>query len=302
MKNSDLTKGHSFMFISMLFSSLNYIALRFLLPKWMTGIDATFFRLTGAMILFWITSLFIKNTKVNKHDAKIIFLSGLFLLFPSMLTSNLAIQYSSVIDVSIIMTTPPVIVAIASIFIYKTKISFLNGLGLFLSMGGAVFLIVCGQTHQKGEGHLLGNLFAIISACTYGFYILSLKPFANRYSPSSLLRWIFLSSSIGAIPLGIIFLDKAPIMHHPDLMSILAVAFIIIFPSFFSFLLIPPAMKRIGHQMVSMYMDIIPIVVTALTVILKMDKLYWSQPVAIIIILSGVYISSRAVQKDKNQV
>ena len=212
---------------------------------------------------------------------------------------KLAIQYSSIIDVSIIMTTPPVLVAIISIIIDKTRISFWNGVGIFLSIGGAVFLILIGKTHQ-GEGRdMLGNIFAVISSLAYSFYLISLRKCSGKYHPVSLMKWVFLAGSIGAIPLGIIFLGKAPIIHHPSTIAILLLLFVIIFPSFLSFLLMPQAIKRIGHQLVSMYQDLIPVLATILAIIFKMDKLFWDQPVAIAIILLGVFISSRTVKKEQ---
>ena len=234
-----------------------------------------------------------------KEDSKMVLLGGLLGLFPFMVFFNMAIQYSSIIDVSIIMTTPPVLVAIVSAIIDKTKISFRHGLGIFLSIGGAVFLILIGKTHAGSGRDLLGNLFAVISACAYTFYLISMRKCSVKYHPVSLMRWVFLAGSIGALPLGIIFLGKAPILHHPSTVAILLLLFVIIFPSFLSFLLMPPAIKRIGHQLVSMYQDLIPVLATILAIIFKMDKLYWDQPVAIVIILIGVYISSSAVKKEQ---
>lgn len=299
MRNNDFIKGHTYMFIATLFFSMNFLALKYLLPTWMSGYDATFFRIVGALVLFWITSLFVKGNKIEKKDAMTILMSGLFGLFPFMIFFNMAIEYSSVIDVSIIMTTPPVIIAIASIFVYKTKISLKNGIGLFLSIGGAIFLILIGGSNQTADRSLMGNIFAIISACCYAFYLMSLKKCSEKYHPISLLKWVFLAATLGAIPLGVIFLHKAPIMHHPDSSALLVLAFVILFPSFLSFLLIPPAIHKIGHQLVSMYQDLIPVLATIMAISLKMAKLYWDQPVAIVIILIGVYISSSAVKREQ---
>ncbi len=299
MKNSDFAKGHLLMFIATVFFSLNFIVLKYLMPAWMTGYDATFFRICGGCLLFWITSFFVKNTPIDKSDRMMVFLGGILGLFPFMVFFNMAIQYSSVIDVSIIMTTPPVLVAIISIIIDKTRISFWNAVGIFLSIGGAVFLILIGRTHQ-GEGRdMLGNIFAIISSIAYSFYLISMRKCSTKYNAVSLMRWVFLAGSIGAIPLGIIFLGKAHIMHHPSTIPVLLLLFVIFFPSFLSFLLMPQAIKRIGHQLVSMYQDLIPVLATILAIAFKMDKLFWDQPVAIAIILLGVFISSRTVKKEQ---
>ena len=115
-----------------------------------------------------------------------------------------------------------------------------------------------------------------------------------------MLRWVFLSACIGAIPLGIIFWDSIPIYHHPSTLAVLLLLFVIIFPSFAAYLLVPPAIKRIGQQLVAMYQNLMPILTTILALIFKTNKLYWDQPIAVVVILLGVYISSKALKKDNN--
>ena len=301
MKGSAFVKGHLLMIISTIFFSFNFIMLKYLMPHWMNGYDATFFRITFAMILFWGSSLFIKNTSIDKSDYKTLFLSGFFGLFPFILFFNMALQYSSAVDVSVIMTTPPVLVVIITIIVDKVKISIQNAFGLFLSIGGAVFLIVVGKTGGGSGRDIVGNLFAVISSVAYAYYLFSLRQCSKKYNPISLLRWVFLAASLIAIPLGVIFLPHAQLIHHPSAEAILILTCIILFPSFLSFLLMPKAIKFIGQQLVSMYQDILPVFVTILAILFKMDKLYWDQPVAIAIILLGVYISSSAVKKTKNK-
>ena len=282
MKISSFTTGHLLMFTSTLLSSLNYVALKHLMPTWLNGFDTTFFRIIGATILFWLTSLIFKkyNTPIDKEDRLMIFLGGLLGLFPCLFFFNLAIQYSSIIDVSMISTTPPVVVVIVAAIVDKTKITFMNGVGLFLAIAGAIFLILIRKSNVGSGRDMMGNIFAIISSCAYTFFLFSLRKCSNKYQPTNLLRWVFLSACIGAIPLGFIFAYKAPIVQHPNTIAILILLFVIFFPSFLAYLVMPPAIKRIGQQLVSMYQNLLPILTTILALILHMDRLYWDQPVA----------------------
>ena len=301
MKSSEFFKGHLLMFIGTVFFSFNFIMLKYMMPRWMNGYDATFFRITGALILFWVSSLFIKNSSIDKSDYKTLFFSGFFGLFPFMIFFNMALEYSSVIDVSIIMTSPPVLVVLITMIFDKVRISMKNALGLALSIGGAVFLILVGKTGGDTGRDMMGNIYAVISSVAYAYYLFSLRQCSKKYNPISLLRWVFLAAALGAIPLGIIFLPHAPLIHHPSFDAILILSCIILFPSFLSFLLIPKAIKFIGQQLVSMYQDLIPILATILAILFKMGKLHWDQPIAIIIILIGVYISSAEVKKAKDK-
>ncbi len=299
MNNTKLLSGHLTMFFSTLFFGLNIPVLKFLMPEWLSGVDATFFRVVGATILFWIVSLFVKNDKIEKGDRLLILFSGMFGLFFFLYLFNLGVEYSSPIDISIIMTTPPVLVVIFSSILFKTKISKLKILGVIVSLSGALMLILMGHG-EGGTRSLKGNIFGVLSAISYACYLISIKKTSAKYKPITLLRWTFLSCSIMTIPFTLMQVEVAPIWHNAPTEPILLLASVILFPTFISYLLIPIAVKRIGHELVSMYQYLIPVVATAAAVIMKLDKLHWDQPIAAVIIVLGVYITSIANKRMIN--
>lgn len=299
MGDNKLMSGHIAMFLSTLFFGLNIPVLKFLMPEWITGVDATFFRVAGATILFWLVSLFMKNDKIEKGDRLLILFSGMFGLFFFLYLFNLGVEYSSPIDISIIMTTPPVLVVVLSSILFKTKISKLKISGVIISLAGALMLILMGQG-EGGTRSLKGNLFGVLSAISYACYLISIKRTSVKYKPVTLLRWTFLSCCILTIPFTFLQVKVAPIWHHPPIEPVLLLASVILFPTFLSYLLIPVAVKRIGHELVAMYQYLIPVVATATAVFMKLDKLHWDQPIAAAIIILGVYITSLANKKLQN--
>lgn len=294
--NTKAPIGHFAMFLATLFFGLNIPAIKVLMPNWISAIDATFFRLGGATILFWIVSAFIKNDKIDKKDYLIIFLGGMIGLFSFIYFLNLGIYYSSPVDISIILTMPPILVIIFSAIIYKTKITKIKALGIIISLVGAFMIILIGH-HTGAVRSLKGNIYGIISAACYASYILIIKGPSEKYKAVSLLRWVFLSSLIIALPFGIYHSIHSNLILEPQWKPILILLFVILFPTFISYLLIPIAIKKIGHEIVAMYQYLIPVVATAAAIALKLDKLHWIQPISAIIILIGVYITSRAINK-----
>lgn len=293
--NNSRLVGHISMSLSILFFGLNIPALKSVMPYWFNGMDATFFRLTGATILLWIVSTMFKKEKIDKQDRLMILLSGMLGLFFFIYLFNLAVEYSSPVDISIIMTTPPILVVLISSVIFKTRITGLKLLGVLLSLLGALMIIIIGHSSPEATRSLKGNIFGILSALCYAFYIISIKKTSEKYSPITLLKWIFLGSCIGAIPLGIISkFWQSNIIMHPQLEPMLILSFVILFPTFLSYMLIPVAIKRIGHEIVSMYQYLIPVIASATAIMLKMDTLHWDQPIAAVVIVVGVYITSLA--------
>ncbi|MFI3322193.1 MAG: DMT family transporter [Rikenellaceae bacterium] len=292
MNRKEIITGHIVIFLAVLFFGFNITALKVLMPQWMSATDATFFRLAGGTALFWFASLFIKNDKIESKDWKKLIFSGMLGLFSYLWLFDLGIEYTSAVDVSIIMSMPPVLVVVLSHFFYKSHISTEKAVGLALSLGGALMLILIG--HESGAARTMkGNLYSIGAAVCYASYLISIKQPSEKYQPITLLRWIFLFATLISLPFTLKQVVAAPIFAHFELKPTLLLLFVVLFPTFLSYLFMPMAIKRIGQDLVSIYLYLIPVITTTTAIVLKMDKLHWDQPVAVFIIFLGVYVSSR---------
>ncbi|MGL4293846.1 MAG: DMT family transporter [Bacteroidales bacterium] len=298
-KGNKIVLGHLLIFFSILFFGLNIPVLKLLLPHWMSFNDATVFRLLGATTLFWIASCFIKNDPIDKKDWWIIILSGMIGLFSFFYFFSLSVQLSSPIDLSIILTLPPIIVVLFSAIIYKTPISGLKILGVLLSIAGALLIILLQHHGSDTTRSMKGNIYGVISAICYALYILAIKKPSEKYKSITFLRWVFLFACLPSIPLLLGSFKDALILHQPEPEPVLLLLFVVFFPTFISYLLIPLAIRRIGHELVSMYQYLIPVVATVTAILMKIDKLQWDQPIAAVIILTGVYLTSLANKRSQ---
>lgn len=292
MNRGDLSVGHMAMVLSVLFFGLNIPALKQLMPEWLTASDSTVFRLAGGAILFWVVSIFTKNDKIERSDWLSLVMSGVLGLFSFIFFFNLGIENSSPVDVSIIMAMPPVLVVIFSAILFKEHISGRALIGLLLSFSGALMLILIGH-ETTAPRTMKGNLYTTIAAVCYAFYLISIKKTSAKYTPISQLRWIFLFAALISIPIGISGVLKSKIVTDPSAMPLLTLLLIILLPTFLAYLLMPIAIKRIGERAVSSYLYFIPVITSVAAIITKMDRLHWDQPVAVAIILLGVFLSSK---------
>jgi drug/metabolite transporter (DMT)-like permease len=288
---SQMIKGNALIFISTLFFGLNIPALKILIPEWMSAVDVTVARFMGAAILMWITSLFVKNEPIAKNDRWRIFLCGGVALFAFIYLFSLSLKFASPIDVSIILTTPPIIVTALSVIIYKERVSKLEILGIAISFAGAIAVILSQGSSAKGSDNLLGDLIAFAACICYAIYLLGITGPTKRYSPVNLTRWVLLSASIVAIPFAFSF-PESKLVTDPQFEPIALIAFVVVFPTYVAYLTVAPAIKLIGSELVSMYQYLVPVIATIACVIMKLDTLHWTQPVAIVIILAGVWITN----------
>ena len=241
--------GHFAMFMATLFFGLNIPALKVLIPEWLNFTDAALMRIFGATVLFWISSIFIKNDKIDRKDWWLLILGGMIGLFFFLYLFSLSIYLTSPIDLSIIMTLPPIMVVIISALVYKTKLTKLKIFGVLLSLAGALLIILLEHHGEGAQRSMKGNIFGILSAFCYAIYLIIIKKPSEKYKPITLMRWLFLFSALTAIPFSF-HLPHAKVFHDIQLEPVCMLLFIMIFPSYISYLLIPGSIRRIGQELV----------------------------------------------------
>ncbi|MCM1356783.1 MAG: DMT family transporter [Staphylococcus sp.] len=290
---ADMVKGNLFILISTIFFGVNIPVVKILIPEWMSSVDVTIFRLGGGCVLMWLASIFLKTDRIEHHDYLRIFLGGAAGLFLFMYLFNLSLRYADPIDVSIIMTFPPVFVILIGIIFQHRHTSWLEIIGLAVGFAGAFIVIVAQHGGEKGTDNLLGDCLALASTLCYAFYLVILEGPMHRYSPVSMLRWVFLMSCLPMLFL-LPSLPEAEIFHTADWEPWTCIAFVLLCPTFLSYFLINPAEKLIGSELVSLYQYFLPVVSTLAAVIMKVSTLNWIQVVAMVVIIVGMLITNRA--------
>ena len=293
-----LIKGNLFILLSTIFFGVNIPVVKILIPEWMSAVDVTVFRLGGGCVLMWIASVFIKTEKIERHDYLRIFLGGAVGLFLFMYLFNLALRYADPIDVSIIMTFPPIFVLIIGVVFQHHRTSWLEVLGVIVAFVGAFFVIVTQHHGEKGSDNILGDLLALASTICYAFYLVILEGPMKRYRPVSMLRWVFLLACIPMLFL-VGHLPEAGIFHTKSWEPWLCIAFVLLCPTFLAYFLINPAEKLIGSELVSMYQYLVPVVAMIASVIMHVAGIKFIQVVAMVVIIIGMLMVNKAKRSQK---
>lgn len=290
--------GNLLILVATIFFGVNIPALKILMPEWITGQDAAAIRIGGGTVCMWIASAFIKNSVIERKDWLKIILGGAIGLFMFMYLFCVSLRYASPVTVSIILTLPPIFVIFGGAIFLHRKLSARGLLGAFLGLAGAALVILL-QPHEShiAPDPLKGSLLAIGSAVCYAFYLMILEGPSKKYKTITLMRWVFMFAAIAAIPLYFA-LPKAALITDPHWTPWLIIAFIVLCPTFLSYLMIPPAIKKIGSKMVSLYQYLVPVVALLASLCVGLDHLRWEQPIAILIIIIGMLITNRANRKQ----
>ena len=292
--------GNICILIAVIFWGVNVSVTKALIPEWMTAYGIIIVRLIGGAILMWLASLFVKTSKIQKGDWMKLILGGAIGLFLFIFLFILSLKYGNPIDISIIMTLPPVFVILINVIFLKQRPYWIEYLGVGVSFVGAAIVILDGSKGHAGSNNLLGDILAIVSTICYAFYLVILVGPTKTYKPITMLRWVFLFSDIPALAL-IPFATHEPIFHTTKAVPWIEIAFILFCVTFIAYFLVEPAIKYIGSELVSIYQYLLPVFATISAVLMGLAHLKWLQVIAMGIIVVGMVLTNIG-KKHRKQI
>ena len=273
---------------------LNEPANKVLIPDWISASGVAISRLFGATIVIWIISLFIKREKIQRSDWKLFAWSAVMMM-GFIYVFSLAFNTASAIDVSIILTFQPMLVVLINAIFKHMKVSKLEIIGLIIAFAGAVMVILAGGNVDSGR--FVGDLCAVVAAITYASYLVIIEGPSKRYGTVNLMKWIFLFTSILALPLIFTLPHDMKILSHTEWVPVALLLFIVLFPTVYCYLVTPPSIKMIGSGLFSLYQYLVPVITCIVSIIFKIDSFHWYQPVSLVIIVGGVVLANYGKEK-----
>lgn len=283
--------GNACILVATIFWGVNVSFTKALIPQWMTSESISAVRLVGGCLLFWLASLFVRNARIDRADWKLILLGGVIGLFGFIYLFVMSLRYGNPIDISIIMTLPPMFVLLMGVLFRHARPSWIELVCVAVSFVGAVIVILDGNSGKAGSDNLLGDVLAVASCICYAFYLVILEQPTRKYPPVTLLRWVFLFSAIPGAFLAIGF-DKLPILHASVAAPWLEIGFILLCPTFIAYFLVQPAIRSIGSELVSLYQYLLPVFATVSAVLMGLDTLRWAQVAAMAVIIAGMVLTN----------
>lgn len=291
--------GNGCILLATIFWGVNVSVTKALIPDWMTSEGISAVRLVGGCLLFWVASLFMRCGRIARHDWLRLILGGGVGLFAFIYLFVLSLRYGNPIDISIIMTLPPVFVILMGVIFEHRRPSLIEYAGVVVSFVGAAIVILDSGNAKAGSDNLLGDILAVASTICYAFYLVILERPSHTYRPVTMLRWVFLFAAIPALLL-IPGMQDMPILHTTYATPWMEIAFILFCPTFIAYFLVQPAIKSIGSELVSLYQYLLPVFATISAVLMGLDRLRWMQVVAMGIIIIGMVLTNIGKKRRVN--
>jgi drug/metabolite transporter (DMT)-like permease len=232
----------------------------------------------------------------NKH-LPLLLISTLFNPFLYFIGENHGVKLTTPTITAIFIATIPLFTPLAAWMMIREKLSFINLLGIVISFGGILIMLINPDiSFDVSAGGMLFLMLAVFSAVVYSIFLKKLTEF---YRPFSIIAWQNLIGMLFFLPL-FLSLDLNEFMEvRPDPRLISSLLFLAVFASSLAFIFFTYTIKMIGVSRANVYANLIP-VVTAFTSFFVLGELFSLNKIAgIIIVIAGVILTQ--IKKIKTQ-
>ena len=254
----------------------------------------------GATALFWIWSLFsAPHDQIEKKDIWKVTIASFLGLFMTQLSFLFAITKCTAIDASIMSTLSPIMTLIISAIVIKERITWSGITGIVLSLVGVIILIFNCVSIRSGADStsIWGILGMIANTLCFASYVGIFKPLIQKYSVVTFMKWMFMFSSLMALPFAFGAFGAS---NLPAVMNVMwHVIYVVVGATFIAYFLIPIGQKRLRPVVVCMYTYVQPVIAMVIALALGLDTLNALKVLATLLVFAGVGLVNFVPKAEK---
>lgn len=253
-------------------------------------------RVLGACALFWAIARFMPSERLRRADVPLLVLCSFFGVVINQLMFFSGLERTTTINASLIMITAPILVLFISSVWLGERITWrtvggiaLGALGFYFLMGGRQFSLT--------DDTVVGDLFILINASSYAFYLVMVKPLMRRYHPYTVIKWVF---TIAVVPVLLVSVREVPAIDWSGLPGHvwLRIAYVVVFTTFLAYLLNIFALRRVNPTVVGIYIYLQPVLAGIIGALFFDERWTLLRAAAAACIFAGVLLVSIARTND----
>jgi drug/metabolite transporter (DMT)-like permease len=244
-------------------------------------------------LLFLFTFFSGRLEKISKKDFLPIFLLALFEPFLYFIGETYGLKETTPTVTSVVIATIPLFVPIAAWLFLKNKISFMNLIGIVLSVAGVVIISVDKNFVLSVSGLLL-LILAVFSAVAY---TITLKKLADKYNAWTLVAFQNLIGIFLFLPLFLFFDHSSIALTDFKPQTIYSLLLLAVFGSSLAFVFFAYSVKHLGVNKSSVFGNLIPVLTAVFAYFVVNEPISWQKILGIMIVVSGVLLSQLKIIK-----
>lgn len=206
--------------------------------------------------------------------------------------SYVGLNHTTAINGLILQSSGPIVIAIMAFLIFRDRVTRLQGIGILTSLIGVLVVITRADISiLKSLTFNVGDIWIFSAMMAWALYtvFLRLRPKIHWQSFASVTFFV------GAVFITPFFLweyiNGGRVVF--DSKSILAIAYVSIFPSILSYVFFNRSVELIGPNRVGAYLHMAPFFGTIMAIIILGEELQYFHIAGLAMILLGVFMASK---------
>lgn len=286
--------------VQLLFASLA-ITGRFVLPQFPAGALVTVRVLGATLVLLALNALIGGKWVRDPGDLLRLAVLGMLGIAANQTLFLYGLKHTTAINATILVTTVPVFTVLGSVLIGREPPSALKLGGIGLAGLGAIYLIGPDRISLTPEV-ALGNALIVLGMLCYAAYFLYSKPMLRRYESVTVSFYVMFFASFGVLPFGLAAVGDMSLTAVSGTVW-LWVAYIVVFPTIFTYLLNLWALKRVSSNLVAVYIYLQPLVTAAVApLVLRGEHLTARAVLAGLAIFAGLALVIEAERRQHREI
>jgi drug/metabolite transporter (DMT)-like permease len=286
------TRAHIALIAANLIYGLNFSIAKSVMPDFIKPLALVSIRSVVTALLFWVTSLFLPKEKVEKRDLLYIFGCSFLGVVINQVLFLKGLEMTTPINSSIILAINPVAAFVFAAIILRERISLIRGAGLAVGLSGIMLLLLQEGRPDLSNTTFLGNLFTLINTLSWALFTVVIKRMLEKYSPVTVMKWVFFFGMFTNIPLGHSQLRTTD-WQAITLAAWISIGFVVVFATYLGYLLLTYGLRRLSPTIVSSYTYSQPVIAAIVAVLIGQDTLNMTDIVSTLLIFAGVFMVSR---------
>jgi drug/metabolite transporter (DMT)-like permease len=213
-------------------------------------------------------------------------------------TSNLGVVYTTASEAALIQGSTPAVTAVLATVHLREHFDRIRATGIALSLTGVVLIVLTGQQTGDASNRLLGDLLMLGSVLAWAAYAILGKRLQHA-SQVAVTAYSTLLGTLFLIPLGLGNLA----VHAPRAVSPatwLALFYLGAVSSALTYLLWNRALPHLDASQQGNFLNLIPVVGVVTAMLFLGERLVLVQIVGGILVLAGVWVTSRSTSTPKS--
>lgn len=253
----------------------------------------SFLRFLLASAVMFVISREAARTRLSARDILVVVSLGLTGMFANNALFFVALQYTSVINVTTIAATSPLMTSLLAAAWAGERLTFGRAAAILLAFAGVVSLLFNGDIDRVMRLDMnIGDLYQIAAILAFAIYNVVSKRFATNLTTPVIVTWGLVVATVATIPFALFEHPVAPILAATSA-GWGGVVYTALFGSCAAYLLQQASIKIIGAARTAGFMNLIPVFTMAMAAIAFGERVTAVQMASAAVIILGVSINSR---------